>query len=382
MIWTCILAGSIAFALPQGSGKDKQSSSSYAPKKAAQGSYVFGWMDHQQSNLQLRGGTTVGVPVTLETAVSEEWTKLQEENLDPIERDRRAILAMAGDYRVSFDFLEVEVYGAVQAPSTPYRSWATEQVEVLESTEDIISLQHTIVMFMVMEDGSQSPPMLVKHWRQDWEYEPETALEFIGEMHWETRQLSDEERKGKWQQTVYQVDDSPRYTMRGAWEHNAAYSAWHGEDSWRPLPRREHSIRSDYHTLTGTNRLTIHPKGWVHTQDNMKTVLSTIGTIDANNPVLAREFGVNRYDRIRDFDFSEADEYWAATGDFWAKTRDAWNNHLTTSTTVKVDTHCEDKRVYGHLFELANKVATKGMSDKKQLKGIEKVVTCAISAVE
>ena len=382
MIWTWILASTIALASPPESGKDKKESSSYAPKKAATGTYVFGWMDQRQSELKLRGGTTVGVPVTLETEPSEAWSQLQEDDIDTLERDRRAILAMVGDYRVSFDFLEVEIYGAIEAPSTPYRSWATERVEVLDSAEDIISLQHTLVMFMQMEDGSHSPPMLVKHGRQDWEYEPETALEFIGERHWETRKLSENERKGMWQQTVYQVDDSPRYAMRGTWEHNAAFSAWNSNNAWRPLPRREHTTRSDYHALIGTNRLTIHPKGWVHTQDNIKTVLATTKTIHADNPAVARELGINRYDRIRDFDFSAADKYWAETGAFWAKTRDAWNSHLQRASTVKVDTHCDDERVYGQLFALADKVAKKGLSDKKQQKGIDKVVTCAVSSAD
>jgi len=382
MIWTWILASSIALANPQESEKSKQGPPSYAPKKAAVGTYVFGWMDQRETELKLRGGTTIGVPVTLETEPSEAWSQLQADDIDDRERDRRAILAMAGDYRVSFDFLEVEIYGSTEAPTAPYRSWATERVEVIESAEDIISLQHTIVMFMQMEDGSPSPPMLVKHWRQDWEYEPETALEFIGEMHWETRKLSEAEREGMWQQTVYQVDDSPRYAMRGSWEHNAAYSAWNSNNAWRPLPRRERTTRSDYHALIGTNRLTIHPRGWVHTQDNIKTVLSTPRTIHADNPAVARELGVNRYDRIRDFDFSEAEKYWSATGAFWTKARAAWTTALASSATIKVNTHCGEERVYAKLFELASKVSTKGLSDKKQQKGIDKVVSCAVSAAD
>ncbi len=386
MTWAWMLATSIAFAQPgTDTAKDSENTQpevAYAPKKAPKGPYVFGWMNYG-SELNVRGGTTVGVPVTLETEPSKEWTDIQQTGLDTQEKDRRAILALAGGYRISFDFLEVETYGPTAAPSTPYRSWATERVDVLENSENFISLQHTIVMFMVMEDGSSSDAMLVKHWRQDWEYEPKTALEFIGNNRWETRKLGKDERSGNWQQTVYQVDDSPRYTMRGAWEHNANFSAWHGESSWRPLPRREHTIRDDYQTLVGTNRITVHPTGWVHTQDNIKTVLSEPKIIDAENPAVARELGVNRYDRISEFDFSKADEYWKETGDFWAQTRAAWSDYLSRSETVKVDTHCDGVRVYQKLFELASTFGKEenAAADKRQ-KDIDKVLSCAVSSVE
>ena len=384
-MWTWIFLSALALANPEkraeGGRPEPAKQDDYSATTSANARpYVFGWMDYAEPSVKLRGGTTKGIPVTLATEPSEAWVALQADGLDPREQDRLAILAMVGDYRISFDFLEVETYGAMEAPAAPYRAWATERVTVLESSDDTISLQHTIVMFVEAEEGAPSGPMLVKHWRQDWDYEPETSLEFVGDSHWSTRQLSPEERKGRWQQTVYQVDDSPRYSMRGTWSHSAAYSAWSGESAWRPLPRREYSARSDYQTLVGTNRLTIVPQGWVHSQDNVKTVLSSPRTIDVDNPALAREFGINRYERITGFDFSSAEAYWDKTGPFWERVRSAWSVHLSSAPTVRVAGKCGDERVYKQLFGLAGKIAEgKNIPEKKQHKQIEKILSCAVS---
>ena len=40
-------------------------------------------------------------------------------------------------------------------------------------------------------------------------------------------------------------------------------SAWTGENSWRPLPEREHSVRDDYGVMEGFHRIVITP-GWIH----------------------------------------------------------------------------------------------------------------------
>src|SRR5688572_5484144 len=89
--------------------------------------YTFSW-PIEGSALKPRGGTTKGVPVTLDTADSVEWKALQEQGLSPLERDRRAILAMSGTYRVTFDFLEVVPFASGSKPRAPYQSWGTEKV--------------------------------------------------------------------------------------------------------------------------------------------------------------------------------------------------------------------------------------------------------------
>ena len=188
----------------------------------------------------------------------------------PFEKDRAAILSLVGDYRTSFHFLETMGLYGDHEPARPYHSWATEEVRVLEDRGDFISLQHTLVMHFQMPDGSEMEPMVMKHWRQDWTYEDEDLHTFRGDGTWARDRRSSDEVAGSWSQAVWQVDDSPRYEAIGKWMHTGNRSAWTGENSWRPLPRREHSVRDDYGVMEGFHRIVITPTGWIHEQNNWK----------------------------------------------------------------------------------------------------------------
>ena len=63
--------------------------------------YTFSWMFAESDSMKPRGGTTSGPEVQLDTRTSEAFAGLQAADLGDRERDRRAILAMAGDYRTS-----------------------------------------------------------------------------------------------------------------------------------------------------------------------------------------------------------------------------------------------------------------------------------------
>src|SRR2546429_1877602 len=102
--------------------------------------------------------------------------------------------------------------------------------------------------------------MVTKHWRQDWQYEPRQIIEYQGWNRWQRRTLARKQTANEWSQTVYQVDESPRYASLGRWEHSASFSSWISGETWRPLPRREWSVRQDYQVLLGTNRHTIDRK--------------------------------------------------------------------------------------------------------------------------
>ena len=122
---------------------------------------------------------------------------------------------MAGPYRVSFDFLEVVRFDPALKPDAPYQSWGTEYVFVSEDRDNTIALQHILVMRMQMEDGKMSDPIVVRHWRQEWRYQPDSLLVYVGGNTWTRRALSAEQRRGAWVQSVSQVDDSPRYSAVG-----------------------------------------------------------------------------------------------------------------------------------------------------------------------
>ncbi|MFV0276931.1 MAG: DUF6607 family protein [Parahaliea sp.] len=320
------------------------------------GQYVFAWPFVKSCELAPRGGTTKGPEVTLAEGPSDAWKALQEPGISGKERDRRAILAMAGPYRASFDFIETVGFTGDYKPPRPYRSWGTEYVYVVADEENFISLQHIIVMRFEMPDGSISEPAVVKHWRQDWRYEDRLLNVYIGDNTWEQRKLGRKAVAGAWSQAVFQVDDSPRYEAIGRWRHSANYSSWQSDDTWRPLPRREFSVRDDYQALAGTNRHTITPTGWVHEEDNLKMVLNGPGEPDAAQPYVAREAGFNRYQRISDFDFSAGDDYWRATGPFWEQVRLAWSELLRSERRFSLKKEVDGQKLFMAMFEYAGHI--------------------------
>jgi hypothetical protein len=318
--------------------------------------FTFAW-PLGESALKPRGASTRGAPVVLDTAPGEAWRRLREPGLSALERDCRAILAMAGPYRVSFDFLEVLRFDPALKPDAPYQSWGTEYVFVSENRDDFIALQHILVMRVQMEDGSTSKPIVVRHWRQEWRYQSDALLAYEGANTWARRPVPAQQREGAWVQSVYQVDDSPRYAARGRWQHNDSYSTWISDETWRPLPRREWSVRKDYQVLMGTNRHTITPDGWVQEENNLKLALDNSGKARAKMPHLAREYGLARYQRIRDYDFSAGENYFARTDPFWAEVRAAWRDIAQREARVTLKAPVDQGRLFEPFFEYAQNLA-------------------------
>ncbi|MGH1470570.1 MAG: DUF6607 family protein [Cellvibrionaceae bacterium] len=283
--------------------------------------FTFSWQFVDRCQMKPRGGTSKGAGLTLDKEEHPGWLAIQESGISDYERDRRAILAMAGGYRTTFDFLEVVGFEKDFAPDPPYQSWGTEYVYVVEDSGDFISLQHIMVMEYIGSDGKTKERMVQKHWRQDWRYEKRNLMVFGGGEERRRKKYSRSEVKGKWAQSVFQVDDSPRYEALGKWTHHHGVSSWVSNETWRPVPRRERSYRKDYDVLVGTNKHTITPTGWIQEEENFKTLLNEKKIAIQ---FLSKEIGINRYDRVKDFDFSQGDVYWQKTKLFWAGVRDAW----------------------------------------------------------
>ncbi len=323
----------------------------------AEQQYTFSWPYSDGGGIKPRGGTTKGSEIKLDKTPGSAWQSIQEPQISKRERDRRAILAMAGPYRVSFDFIETVGFTADYVPDRPYQSWGTEYIYVLADEERFISLQHIMVMFFDMGEGVISEPVVIKHWRQDWRYENTSITVYAGHQGWQRKTFTPEQVQGSWSQAVYQVDDSPRYQAIGSWRHEGGYSSWQSEQTWRPLPRREYSVRNDYHVLVGTNRHTITPTGWVQEEDNLKTVLTDAGLPDPIIPYLAREAGLARYERIVDHDFSAGDLFWQQTSDFWLDVRQAWQQIQQTKSGFRLKRKVDDRELYKYMFEYADKLS-------------------------
>lgn len=300
-----------------------------APKPA--GGHVFAWPFLEREEMQPRGGTTQGSEVTLMKGKRPAWERLQQDGISKQEKDRRAILAMAGNYRVSFDFTEVLGLAEDFKPTRPYFSWGTENVSVIEEREDFVSLQHSLVMYFKNEKGETEGPHVMKHWRQDWTREDQEMLSYVGDRKW--KKIATPEPAGRWTQAVFQVDDSPRYEVAGEWSHDGGLSTWRSDNCPRPLPRREFSVRKDYNVLEGVHEISITPNGWVHLQNNNKMRVEE----GRSRVCIGKEIGVDRYEEITEPELAPAfDAYWAKTGSYWKDVRDVWAEVFAGSESLSM----------------------------------------------
>jgi hypothetical protein len=235
------------------------------------------------------------------------------------ERDRQAILAQAGQMRVRFDMRENVSFRAGYDPMEDHQSAGNEIIRVVHDDGDRISLQHILVMG---DDAGHT--FVIKHWRQDWVYQPETVLTYAGPNHWTVTPVSAEDRRGAWSQTVWQTDDSPRYGGVGRWTYDHGMPVWTSGPTWRPLARRDAVRHPIYDRYLGTNRHALTPQGWVHLQDNVKMAASADGEPQA----VVQEDVINTYRRVETYDPAPGDAYWTATKAYWAGVRAAWNERV------------------------------------------------------
>lgn len=280
--------------------------------------------------------------VTTPTAAAE--LAGQQIHAESFQQDRDSILAMTGDFKVTFDFTETVSFVSGYELKDPKLSGGHESVRVVEDRGDYISLQHTLVV------GPDDAPIVVKHWRQDWRYQPERVLVFVGGNAWEWREVPMSEQAGAWSQTVYQVDDAPRYGAVARWTYEDGLAEWTPPQEWRPLPRRDMTTRDDYHAVDAVNRHAITPWGWVHEQDNSKLILSSGPT------ALVREVGINTYRKSEDYPISAAEDYWAATGDYWAGIRAEWARIEAENERFAITIKGETEDLYMPLLTLADAV--------------------------
>jgi len=262
---------------------------------------------------------------------------------DP-QRDRQSILAMQGEYLVDFAFDETVLLQPGYERHAAMRSGGDETVIVVEDSPTRIVLQHILV--------DPKSGHVTKHWRQDWLYEAPQRFEFTADQTWTRRQIAAEVTRHAWTQCVYEVSDAPRYCGTGRWDYREGNATWTSDLSWRPLPRREYTQRSDYNAMSVINRHTLTPGGWTHEQFNTKVLRKPDGTQVA----LAREFGFNDYQKTTDTDFKPAYTYWQATQGYWAKVRARWDRFLSQDTGVHLKTKIDGMAMIIPLFTQAGEL--------------------------
>ena len=259
-------------------------------------------------------------------------------------RDHDAILAMRGEYQVRFNFDETVLLQPGYERHAPQRTGGDETVIVLEDTPTRVVLQHILV--------DPKSGHVTKHWRQDWTYEASSRFEFSADQTWTVRTLTPEVTRGAWTQCVYEVSDAPRYCGTGKWRYDDGVATWTSDATWRPLPRREYTKRSDYNALRVVNIHTIAPGGWTHEQLNTKLLRKP----DGSELAIAREFGFNDYRKTTAIDFTPAYDYWKSTQDYWAKVRARWDRLLSQPPGLHLKTRVDGMAMIVPLFEQAERV--------------------------
>jgi hypothetical protein len=239
--------------------------------------------------------------------------------------DRDLILAMAGNYRVSFDFRETTAWQADYTPIEPKTSGGHEVVRVIEDTGRVIRLQHLLVA------EYEGKTHVIKHWRQDWTYEPEKVLVYEGQGHWTLEEVPERLRKGRWSQTVWQTDDSPRYGGWGEWSDEGGVPRWRSNWTVRPLARRDALRKPVYDRYRAINRHSPTPTGWIHWQDNIKQ-----GQRDGQIIPIVQESVLNSYVRFDGYKVAAADAYWTKTAAYWAEVRKAWDEVIAAQGKLSV----------------------------------------------
>lgn len=241
------------------------------------------------------------------------------------ERDRASILAMAGDFHVRFDMRETTAFVADYTPIPDKVQAGFESVRVVEDRGDFISLQHLLVV------EAEGQAIVVKHWRQDWTYQPQEVLIYQTSGRWALRPVAASEREGAWSQTVWQTDDGPRYGGIGRWSYAGDVASWRGDQTRRPLALRDSSRKPAYSWYEGWNRHALTPTGWVHEQDNAK-----LGLRDGRPTTYVHEVVTNAYTRTDGFPVKAAEDYWAKTRDYWAGVRGHWSTAIARRHGVTV----------------------------------------------
>ena len=229
-------------------------------------------------------------------------------------QDRADILAMAGNYKVRFDMQETTRWDPAYTPLGPKLSGGHEVVRVIEDTGRKIILQH---MLVANDEGKE---IVIKHWRQDWEYEPARVLVYADRNTWKWEDVPEKMRTGRWSQTVWQVDDSPRYGGWGQFETQGGLRRWRSNWTWRPLARRDAVRNPVYDRYLSINRHQNTSEGWIHWQDNTK-----LATKDGKLTPIVQESVLNTYTKFDGYNVKAADDYWAATKDYWAAVRAEWD---------------------------------------------------------
>ena len=252
--------------------------------------------------------------------------------------DKKAIQDMCGCYEIKFKYAETFSPDIAYEKAYDYRASAFEWAELIQDENDKISIQHLLIV---------NDTMVIKHWRQDWEFQNQSIFNYESKNTWSIKEYSKDQVKGQWTQKVYQVDDSPRYSGKATWVHVDGKRYWKNKID-APLPRREYSKRDDYNIMSRGNTIELTNYGWLHEQDNDKIIREE----GEGDELLVQEKGYNVYKKIANERCEIAKNWWRENNNVWKKVRQEWDKIFAENKEVKLKSKVDDKRLYQHLFAL------------------------------
>ncbi|MEM9363493.1 MAG: DUF6607 family protein [Bacteroidota bacterium] len=252
--------------------------------------------------------------------------------------DRESILDMCGCYDITFKYTETFAPEIDYEKKLDYTAAALELALPIVNEEDKVSIQHLLVI---------NDSMVIKHWRQDWEFENQRVFHYDKDNNWVFQTLPAEQVKGQWTQKVFQVDDSPRYSGSATWIHADGKHYWENKSD-SPLPRREYTKRSDYNVMKRGNRHEITSYGWVHEQDNDKIIRKD----GAEDVLLAQEKGMNTYTKVAGERCKAAIDWWEKHKGFWAKVRTSWDGVYNREGDLTLQKSVDKKPLFMHFYPM------------------------------
>jgi hypothetical protein len=263
-----------------------------------------------------------------------------------IEKDRKAILNTSGCYIVDYNYHEVEaldpsysldtreyhsslnpdfkkfasMISMIDPNTTPetYQLAVKEKIWVRSEGPDQIHLQH--IIFLTNAKGELD--FLMKHHSERWTYEAKKVYAYAGGAKQAPVELQD--NQGQWTREMTALDDSPRYSCSGKWDHSGAYPRWTCSGI-SPIPGREYrDMQRDYDSLNRFHEITVYPNAWLDTQNNEKVRENEDGTRSA----FVKEKGRNWYTRLPEADCHVVEPFIEERKSFWDLTQNAWDQLL------------------------------------------------------
>lgn len=265
--------------------------------------------------------------------------------------DKKNIKGLCGCFEVEFKYSETF------APDDEYKyhnreriTQAKELVIPVEESVKKIVLQHLLVV---------DDTMVIKHWREDWEYESAVLFNYQPDHTWKKQKIEPKQFKKKWTQTVWEVSDAPRYQGASEWITTDNKIFWMNTTD-APLPRREYTKRKDYNILKRRNVIIVNEHGWIHEQDNQK-----INRINGKDSLIAEEKGINSYKKIDDKNCDYAKIYWNKNKNYWSRVRKAWSDLMDKESSISVKISVDEKPLFMFLNDIEQEYANGKISDNE-----------------